>query len=67
MHLEAVRDQDVHIDGHVRRFERGERIHTENSYKYAPEDFATLLRAAGFASVRTWSSPDRGYNVFWAQ
>ncbi len=66
MHLEAVRDQEVRIDGEVRRFRTGERIHTENSYKYAPEAFTALLREAGFGSVRMWSSPDGGYTVFFA-
>ena len=66
MHLEAVREQSVHLDGRVRRFAAGERIHTENSYKYAREEFEALLREAGFASVRHWSSPDEGYFVFLA-
>jgi dimethylhistidine N-methyltransferase len=66
MHLEAVRDQDVRIDGRTRRFAQGERIHTENSYKYRPGAFEGLLRSAGFASVRSWSSPDGGYTVFYA-
>jgi dimethylhistidine N-methyltransferase len=66
MHLEAVRDQDVRIDGTVRRFARGERIHTENSYKYRPGAFEALLREAGYGSVRSWSSPDQGYTVFYA-
>lgn len=66
MHLEAVRDQDVRIDGRARHFAKGERIHTENSYKYAPEDFEALLKSAGFGSVRRWTSPDQGYNVFFA-
>jgi len=63
MHLESVRDQDVRIDGHVRRFARGERIHTENSYKYAPEDFTALLRSAGFRGGTFLVQPDRGYTV----
>jgi dimethylhistidine N-methyltransferase len=67
MHLESVREQVVHVDGEPRRFAAGERIHTENSYKYAPTDFEALLARAGFASVRRWSSPDAGYNVFLAQ
>jgi L-histidine Nalpha-methyltransferase len=52
-------------EGH-RRFAAGERIHTENSYKYAEQEFERLLRDAGFPMVRSWSSPDRGYFVFYA-
>jgi dimethylhistidine N-methyltransferase len=66
MHLESVREQAVAIDGQVRRFAPGERIHTENSYKYAPAEFAALLGGAGYGSVRSWSSPDGGYTVFFA-
>lgn len=66
MHLEAVREQVVRIGAAERRFAAGERIHTENSYKYRPEQFEALLAEAGFASVLRWSSEAGGYNVFYA-
>ena len=66
MHLESLRDQAVRLDGTERRFARGERIHTENSYKYDAPEFEALLQEAGFASVRRWSSADGGYFVFYA-
>ena len=66
MHLEALRDQSVNLAGVIRRFAKGERIHTENSYKYAPREFEALLREAGFASIRRWDSADGGYYVFFA-
>jgi len=66
MHLESVREQDVRIDGSVRHFAAGERIHTENSYKYKPAVFIALLKEAGFDDVRIWSSPDAGYTVYYA-
>jgi dimethylhistidine N-methyltransferase len=66
MHLESVRDQEVTIDGVARRFAEGERIHTENSYKYAPDEFETLLALAGFATVRRWQDPAGDFTVFWA-
>jgi hypothetical protein len=34
------------------RFEGGERMHTENSYKWVPADFEALLHDAGFRQVR---------------
>ena len=37
MHLEAMSTQVVTLDGAPRIFGAGERIHTENSYKYVPE------------------------------
>lgn len=66
MHLESVRDQVVRLDGRERRFPHGERIHTENSYKYAPAEFAAVLADAGFASVRRWDARDVAYSVFLA-
>lgn len=67
MHLESLRDQTVSLGGGVtRRFAAGERIHTENSYKYAAPEFERLLKGAGFASVRRWSNAEQGYFVFYA-
>ena len=66
MHLEARSSQAVTIDGQTRVFARGERIHTENSYKYAPDEFDTLLACAGFATVRRWQDARGDFAVFWA-
>ena len=66
MHLESARDQDVRLGDTVRRFARGERIHTENSYKYSAAEFEGMLRAAGFARVRRWSDAADDYFVFYA-
>ena len=66
MHLEAVAEQEVHLGTERRRFAVGERIHTENSYKYRRAEFEALLEAAGFQSIRGWPSPDEGYFVFYA-
>ena len=66
MHLEALADQRVTLAGSLRVYERGERIHTENSYKYDPAEFEDMLRSAGFAAVRTWQDPERKFSVFYA-
>ena len=66
MHLEALRDQVVHLNGAARTFKAGERIHTENSYKYDPEEFESMLHEAGFPSVRLWCDGERSYAVFYA-
>jgi dimethylhistidine N-methyltransferase len=66
MHLEARRACTVRWLGGERRFSAGERIHTENSYKYEPEDFATLLRDAGWARAPAWTDPRRWFAVFCA-
>lgn len=63
MHLEARRELTVTWHGGRRRFRQGERIHTENSYKYTRESFAALLAQAGFAQVRTWTDAREWFMV----
>jgi dimethylhistidine N-methyltransferase len=60
MHLEARRALLVRWPGGERRFDAGERIHTEDSYKWTREGFEALLRAAGFARVQCWTD-DRAW------
>ncbi len=64
MHLEARRELVVHWPGGERRFARGERIHTENSYKYTPEGFAAVLAAAGWTPRQHWLDATQGFAVF---
>ncbi|HEX6138506.1 MAG TPA: L-histidine N(alpha)-methyltransferase [Casimicrobiaceae bacterium] len=66
MHLEARTPQTVAVEGIVRTFAAGERIHTENSYKYAPHEFAAMLERAGFASVRCWQDDAGDFAVYYA-
>lgn len=66
MHLEANRNCVVMIDGIARYFAAGERIHTENSYKYEPEKFAAMLKEAGFGSARLWRDAAGDFAVFYA-
>jgi dimethylhistidine N-methyltransferase len=55
MHLVAARRTDMHWEDGERRFEEGETIHTECSYKYTRENFLAMLEEAGFEPARTWS------------
>lgn len=66
MHLEASCDLTVRWPGHARRFTAGERIHTENSYKYTLEGMTALLHQAGFRHVEHWTDPKHWFAVFWA-
>jgi dimethylhistidine N-methyltransferase len=66
MHLQATTDHVVRLDGPPRAFNTGERIHTESSYKYHPEEFEALLARAGFRDVRRWTSESDAYYVFYA-
>jgi dimethylhistidine N-methyltransferase len=66
MHLESRHVQRVRVDGRERLFAAGERVHTENSYKYSPVEFASLLRSAGFDHHRLWQDEAGDFAVFYA-
>lgn len=66
MHLQALRETRIVLGGRERVFKSGERIHTENSYKYQPEAFIALLGKAGFAHTRWWTDAKRHFGVFYA-
>jgi dimethylhistidine N-methyltransferase len=66
MHLEAREELTVRWGGGQRRFARGERIHTENSYKWTMDGFDALLARAGFGGRRSWCDPRQRFAVFWA-
>lgn len=71
MHLVAQRDLTVQWPGGQRAFSQGERIHTENSYKWTVSGFSQLLREAGFAEPLVWTdAPTRDagrFAVMWAR
>jgi len=67
MHLEARRDLSVHWPGARRAFHTGERLHTENSYKYTVPGFAALLEEAGFRAPVHWTDAQGWFAVFWAE
>jgi L-histidine N-alpha-methyltransferase len=56
INLESTRPQVVRlrIPDLTIRFLAGERIHTENSYKYTEEMVETMLCASGFRLEKTW-------------
>lgn len=66
MHLQAREDLVVTWVGGQRAFSAGERIHTENSYKWSPERFSQMLREAGFTQVQRWSDAQDAFGVFLA-
>jgi uncharacterized SAM-dependent methyltransferase len=67
MHLEANLDRSESCDGCERVFAAGERIHTENSYKYAPTEFSALLRRAGFTDIVLWQDDAGDFAVYYAE
>ena len=66
MHLASEGVQTVRWPGGERGFADGERMHTENSYKWEPADFDALLREAGFGPSTHWTDASDWFSVFWA-
>ncbi len=54
MHLVSRETQQIKVNGHSFRFEAGERLHTESSYKYTPQEFLALAAEAGFQPRCHW-------------
>ena len=69
MYLESTAAQTVTIRdiGMTVPFKAGERIHTENSYKYTPGIVEALLRRSGFRLERTWTDEKRWFAVHLAR
>jgi dimethylhistidine N-methyltransferase len=63
MHLVSTIEQVVWISGRPFRFDAGERIHTENSYKYSIPQFQELARSAAWAPNRVWTDAQQQFSV----
>ena len=61
--IRSLADQIVTVAGRAIPFAAGERIHTEDSWKYTIGGFHRLAARAGFRSVRTWTDRDRLFSV----
>ena len=49
------------------KFQTGERIHTENSYKYTDEMIDSILRESGFSLEHSWSDRKKWFGVHLAR
>lgn len=67
MHLEAKCKVHVTWPDGERFFEKGERIHTENSYKYQIEDFTKILENANFCNNQVWTDEQQWFAVILAR
>jgi uncharacterized SAM-dependent methyltransferase len=67
IYLESLSAQTAHIPANsagpslTLRFNPGEKIHTENSYKFTPAAIAALLANSAFTPTRTFTDP---HNLF---
>ena len=63
MHLVSLKPQDVRLSaaGVRLRFEAGETIWTESSYKYTEAAIAALGRGAGFSVIDQWIDRDAAF------
>ena len=57
---------NVKVRGHTRRFAAGERIHTENSYKFTPMNFAPCWLRPALKTPRLWQDTQGDFSVFYA-
>ncbi len=59
MHLVSKIEQSININTHTFNFEKGESIHTENSYKYTVDSFQAYAAKAGFSPIKIWTDPNK--------
>ena len=64
MHLVSKIRQSVDIHNRKIDFQKGETIHTENSYKYSKEEFSILSEEAGFKVKKVLTDDKSFFGVF---
>ena len=60
MHLVSKRAQAVRVLDETHLFDAGERIHTENSYKFSDEQIRAIAAVSGFRVEKSWTD-ERGW------
>ena len=63
MHLVSIREQTIGICGRRFHFLAGERVHTENSYKYTVPEFQELSRRAGWLTGSVWTDAGSQFSI----
>ncbi len=64
MHLISLQDQSVEVAGETVTFAKDEALHTENSFKYHPEEFLDLAAQAGFTADAQYSDSKEWYSIY---
>ncbi len=63
MHLVSLFEQTVQLNGATLRFDKGEHVITEHSYKYSLEEFAQLAARSGWTVKRLWTDAENLFSV----
>jgi L-histidine N-alpha-methyltransferase len=63
MYLTSLAAQRVRACGRDFSFAEGERIHTENSHKYAVDAFQSLASRAGWTPMKAWTDPGQLFSL----
>jgi dimethylhistidine N-methyltransferase len=63
MYLVSLDEHTVAITDHHIRFAKGERIHTENSYKYNVAQFRALAARAGWQGQQVWTDAENLFSL----
>jgi len=64
MYLVSKKKQTLRINGHTLFFDKDEQVHTENSYKYSPDEFISLSVKNGFELVKYWTDDNSQFAVY---
>jgi dimethylhistidine N-methyltransferase len=64
MHLESLKVQTVHVQGHAFDFRGGETIHTESSHKFTVESFVAMAGEAGWSTREVFSDARDYFSVY---
>ena len=64
MFLRSRVAQRVKIGDATIDFAADELVHTEDSYKYQPQEFVHIAEQAGFAQTALWQDDDAWYSLF---
>jgi len=65
MYLQSTRQHCAVLAGERLEFAAGECIHTENSYKYYPQEFIVLAQRAGFVPQELWQDEQAWFSVMY--
>lgn len=65
MHLRCKKTHMAELAGESIEFLAGETIHTENSYKYHPEEFIELAEQADFIQRKVWQDQRSWFSVLY--